>query len=149
MYEISWHFVHSFTNYSRLRGATFVFVLYHTIMHHHTRPWKRWPNWTNYDSNDCSSIVFSRLGPQRLLSVPKPQAVAPGKEIHIEWGSHRGNRASISKTWTFHITKRASKCWKIAIPSVSPSKATMLRNKYNFAQKMLVFIKNPETFQPM
>ncbi|EGI62713.1 Mariner Mos1 transposase [Acromyrmex echinatior] len=34
-------------------------------------------------------------------------------------------------------------------PSVSPSKATMLRNKYNFAQKTLVFIKNPGTFQPM
>jgi len=32
----------------------------------------------------CSPTVFSRLGPQRLLSVPKPQAVAPGKEIHIE-----------------------------------------------------------------
>jgi len=32
----------------------------------------------------CSPTVFSRLGPQRLLSVPKPQAMAPGKEIHIE-----------------------------------------------------------------
>jgi len=32
----------------------------------------------------CSLTVFSRLGPQRLLSVPKPQAVAPGKEIQIE-----------------------------------------------------------------
>jgi len=28
MYEVSWHFVHSFTSYSRLRGATFAFVLY-------------------------------------------------------------------------------------------------------------------------
>jgi len=42
---------------------------------------------------------------------------------------------------------------EIAIPSVLSSKATMLRNKYNFAQKTLVFIlnliKNPGTFQPM
>ena len=29
MYEISWHFVHSFTSYSRLSGATFAFVLYY------------------------------------------------------------------------------------------------------------------------
>jgi len=29
MYEVSWHFVHSFTSYSRLSGATFAFVLYH------------------------------------------------------------------------------------------------------------------------
>jgi len=42
------------------------------------------PNWTNYDSNWLPT-VFSRLGPQRLLSVPKPtQAVTPGKEIHFE-----------------------------------------------------------------
>ncbi|XP_011052032.1 PREDICTED: uncharacterized protein LOC105144677 [Acromyrmex echinatior] len=32
----------------------------------------------------CSPTVFSRLGSQQLLSVPKPQAVAPRKEIHIE-----------------------------------------------------------------
>jgi len=43
----------------------------------------------------------------------------------------------ISKAWMFRITERASKCWKIAIPSVSPSKATMLKNKYNFTQKTL------------
>ncbi|KYM99688.1 Histone-lysine N-methyltransferase SETMAR, partial [Cyphomyrmex costatus] len=55
----------------------------------------------------------------------------------------------ILKAWTFRTTERASKCWKIAIPSVSPSKATMLRNEYNFTQKMLVFIENPGTFQPM
>jgi len=32
----------------------------------------------------CLPTVFSRLGSQRLLSVLKPQAVAPWKEIHIE-----------------------------------------------------------------
>ena len=29
MYEVSWHFIHSFTSYSRLSGAIFAFVLYH------------------------------------------------------------------------------------------------------------------------
>jgi len=29
MYEVSWHFVHSFKSYSRLSGAIFAFVLYH------------------------------------------------------------------------------------------------------------------------
>ena len=29
MYEVLWHFVHSFTSYSRLSGATFAFLLYH------------------------------------------------------------------------------------------------------------------------
>ncbi|KAG5324171.1 GVQW3 protein, partial [Acromyrmex heyeri] len=47
-----------------------------------------------------------------------------------ERDSHRMRKSSrklrrISKAWTFHTTERASKCWKIAIPSVSPSKATM------------------------
>jgi len=68
-----------------------------------------------------------------------------------ERDSHRMRKSSrkprrISKAWTFRTTERASKCWKIAISSVSSSKATMLRNKYNFAQKTLVFIKNPGTF---
>jgi len=149
MYEVSWYFVYSFTSYSRLSGATFAFVLYHddsTVTH----VLERWPNWTNYDSNWLLTHRILQLGLQRL-SVSKPQAVAPGKEIHIEWGSHRGNRGVFRRLGRkgFRTTEKASKCWKIAIPSVSPSKATMLRNKYNFAQKTLVFIKNPGTFQPM
>jgi len=140
MYEVSWHFVHSFTSYSHLSGTTFAFVLYHH------------DNVTHVLESDgqigaitirigCSPTVFSRLGPQRLLSVPKPQTVAPGKEIHIEWGSHRGK----PRLGRF-VLERAPKCWKIVIPSVSPSKAIMLRNKYNFTQKTLVSLKIPGLF---
>ena len=82
--------------YFRFRSVTI------TITHRHTRPWKRWPNTIRIG---CSPTVFSRLGPQRLLSVPKPQAVAPGKEIHIEWGSHRGNRGVFRRLGRFVLQK--------------------------------------------
>ena len=105
MYEVSWHFVHSFTSYSHLSGTTFAFVLYHH------------DNVTHVLESDgqigaitirigCSPTVFSRLGPQRLLSVPKPQAVAPEKEIHIEWGSHRGNRGVFRRLGRFVFYSR-------------------------------------------
>jgi len=71
----------------------------------------------------------------------------PNLKRSRERNLHRMRKSSrkprrISKIWTFRTTERTSKCWKIAVSSVSLSKATMLRNKYNFVQKTLVFIKN-------
>ena len=151
MYEVSWHFVHSFTSYSRLSGATFAFVLYHTRYdnYRHTRPWKRWPNWTNYDSNWLlTHRILQTWPPATIIYFQTSSGDSRERDSHQMRKSRKPMR--ISKAWTFRTTERASKCWKIAIPSVSPSKATILRNKYNFAQKTLIFIlKNPRTFQPM
>jgi len=91
---------------------------------------------------------FPDLAPATIICSQTSSGGSRKRDSHRMRKSSRKPRR-ISKAWTFRTTERASKCWKIAIPSVSPSKATMLRNKYNFAQKTLVFIKNPGTFQPM
>jgi len=127
----------------------YTYILHGLKTHHHTHPWKRWPNWSNYDSNWLLTHRILQTWPPATIICS--QISSGGSR---ERDSHRMRKSSrkprrISKAWTFRTTERASKCWKIAIPSVPPSKATMLRNKYNFAQKTLVFIKNPGTFQPM
>jgi len=114
-----------------------------TITHRHTRPWKRWPNWTNYDSNWLlTHRILQTWPPATIICSQTSSGGSRERESHQMRKSSRKPRR-ISKAWTFRTTERASKCWKIAVPSVSPSKAIMLRNKYNFAQKTLVFIKNP------
>jgi len=132
-----------------LSGVTFAFILYH----HDNAP------------SHTSLKAMAKLDQLRFELVAHPYSPeypwSPATIICSQTSSgsrgrdsHRMRKSSrklrhISKTWTFRTTERTSKCWKIAIPSVSPSKATMLRNKYNFAQKTLVFIKNSGTFQPM
>ena len=106
MYEISWHFVPSFTNYSRLSGVTFAFVLYHhDNVPSHTSLKACGPNWTTITIRICSPYSPDLEISQRLLSVPKHQAVAPGKEIHIEWGSHRENRGVFRRLGRFVLQK--------------------------------------------
>jgi len=146
MYEVSWHFVHSFTSYSRLSGAIFAFVLYH----HDNAP------------SHTSLKAMAKLNKLRIAHPSYSPDLAPdyylfpnlkrwlqGKRFTSNEEAESRKPKRISKAWTFRTTERASKCWKIAIPSVSPSKATMLRSKYNFAQKTLVFIKNSGAFQLM
>ncbi|KYM81359.1 hypothetical protein ALC53_08127, partial [Atta colombica] len=117
-------------------------------------------------TSNYSYQIAMKLHFDQLLEVPYDEYEYNGKKYserinsqeHRRGGSrerdsHRMRKSSrksrrISKAWMFRTTKRASKCWKIAISSVSLSKATMLRNKYNFVQKTL-FIKNPGTFQPI
>ena len=152
MYEVSWHFIHSFTSYSCLNDTTFAFVLYITITHRHTRPWKRWPNWTNYDSNWLLTHRFLQTWP--LATIICSQTSSDGsRERDSDWMrklSRKPRRISKERNaWTFRTTERASKYWKIAILSVSPSKATMLRNKYNFLLKKRLFsLKIPGLFSP-
>ena len=144
MYE--WHFIHSFTSYSRLSDATF-------ILYHHDNA----PSHTSLKAMiKLEQLRFELVAhpPYSPDLAPSDCYLFPNLKRSRERNSHRMRKSSrkprrISKTWTFRTTERASKCWKIAVPSVSLSKATMLRNKYNFVQKTLVFIKNPGTFQPM
>ena len=93
MYEGSWYFVHSFTSFFySLSGATFAFVL----CHHDNAP-----SHTSLKDQigpitiriSCSPIIFSRLGPQRLLSVPKLRWLE-GKRII-------SNEEVIAETWAY------------------------------------------------
>ena len=149
MYEVSWHFVHSFTSYSRLSGATFAFVLYH---HDNAPSHTSLKAMTKLDQLRFELVAHPPYSPDLAPSdYYLSQTSSDGSR---ERDSHRMRKSSrkprrISKAWTFRTTERASKCWKIAIPSVSSLKATILRNKYNFPQKTLVFNKNLGTFQPM
>jgi len=107
----------------------------------------KWPNWTNYDSNWLlTHRILQTWSPATIICFQTSSGGSRERDSHRMRKSSRKSRR-ISKAWTFRTTERASKCWKIAISSVSPSKA-MLRNKYNFAQKTLVFIKNPSLFSP-
>ena len=106
--DISWYFIHSFTSYSCLSGSTFAFVLYYHNNAPQTRPWKRWPNWTNYDSIVINWLFTHRIlqtWPLATIICSQTSAVAPGKEIHIEWGSHRGNRGVFRRLGRFVLQK--------------------------------------------
>jgi len=109
---MKFHFVHLFTSYSRLSGAIFAFVLSITITHRHTCPWKRWPNWTNYDSNWLLTHRILQTWPPATIIYS--QTSSSGSR---ERDSHRMRKSSrkprrISKAWTFRTTERALKCWK-------------------------------------
>jgi len=143
MYEVSWHFVHSFTSYSRL-SATFSFVLHRDNAPSHTL--KAMAKLDQLRFELVAHRILQTWPPATIICSQTSSGGSRERDSHRMRKSSRKPRR-ISKAWTFRTTERASKCWKIAIPSVSPSKATMLRNKYNFAQKMLIFIKNPGTFQ--
>jgi len=128
-------------------SATFAFVLYH---HDNAPSHTSLKAMAKLDHDYDSNWLLTRLGdlPAIIICSQTSSGGSGERDSHRMRKSSRKPRR-ISKAWTFRTTERASKCWKIAIPSVSPSKATVLRNKYNFVQKTLVFIKNPGTFQPM
>ena len=145
MDEVSWHFVHSFTSYSRLSGATFIFVLYH---HDNV------PSHTSLKAMAKLNQLRFELLTHRILQTWPPTIICSQTSSggSRERDSHRMRKSSqkprrISKACTFR-TERANRNVGKWLYQVSPSKATMLRNKYNFVQKTLVFIKNPGTFQP-
>ena len=149
VYEVSWHFVHSFISYSRLSGAIFAFVLYH----HDNAPSLTFTKvMAKLDQLWFELVAHPSYSPdpQRLLSVPKPRAVAfQGKRFTL-------NEKIIAETEAYFegldvsYYKKDIEMLKIAISSVSPSKATMLScmNKYNFAQKCLFSLKIPGLFSP-
>jgi len=121
-----------------------------TITHRHSRLRKRWPNWTNYDSNWLLIHHILQIWLPAILSVPKPRAVAfQGKRFTL-------NEKIIAETEAYFegldvsYYKKDIEMLKIAISSVSPSKATMLScmNKYNFAQKCLFSLKITGLFSP-
>ena len=125
-----------------------------TITHRHTCPWKRWQNWTNYDSNWLLTHRILQTWPPATIICSQTSSGGSRKRDsdRMRKSSRKPRRISKERNaWTFawFVLQKGHQNWKIAIPSVSPSKATMLRNKYNFAQKTLGFIKNPGTFQPM
>jgi len=121
MYEVSWHFVHLFTSYIRLSGATFAFVLYH---HDHTRPWKRWPNWTNYDSNwllthrilqtwPPATIIFPNLKQwlQRKRFTSNEEVITETEAYFVLQKGHRNVEKSL-----YHVYRpRRELCWGINI----------------------------------
>jgi len=150
MYEVSWHFVHSFTSYSRLSGATFAFVLYH---HDNVPSHTSLKAMAKLDQLRFELVAHPPYSPDLVSS---DYYLFPNLKRWLEGKRFTSNEEVIAETeayfegfGTFRTTEKTSKCWKIAMPSVSPSRVTMLRNKYNFAQKTLVFIKNPGTFQPI
>jgi len=119
MYEVSWHFVHSFTSYSRLSGATFAFVLY-------------------YHDNASSLKAMAKLDQlrfelvaHRILQTWPPATIicSQTSSDSRERDSHRMRKSSqkpkrISKAWTFRTTERTSKCWK------NRNVEKMLENRY-------------------
>jgi len=147
MHEVSWHFVHSFTSYSRLSGATFAFVLYYhdTVTHVLESDGQIGPITIRIG---CSPTVFSRLSPQPLLSVPKPQAVAPEKEIHIEWGSHRGNRGVFRRLGRFVLQKGHRNVGKLLYQVYRPRRQLCWGINITLPKKRLFSLKIPGLFSP-
>jgi len=74
-------------------------------MHRHTHPWKRWPNWSNYDSNWLLTHRILQTWPPVTIICSQTSRVVPGKEIHIEWGSQSGNRSVFRRLRHFVLQK--------------------------------------------
>jgi len=129
------------------KWPTFAFVLYH---HDNASSHTSLKAMAKLDQLRFELVAHPHspdLAPSDYYLFPNLKRWFQGKRFTSRKSSRKPRR--ISKAWTFRTTEKISKCWKIAISSVSLSKATILRNKYNFAQKTFVFIKNLETFQPM
>jgi len=147
MYEVSWHFVHSFTSYSRLSGVTFAFVLYHHDNASHTSL----KAMTKLDQLRFELVVHPPYSPDLTLS---DYYLFPNLKRWLQRKRFTSNEEVIAETEAYFegldvsyyrksiemLENRYIKC--IALED-------NLRNKYNFAQKTLVFIKNLRTFQPM
>jgi len=104
MYEVSWHFVHSFTSYSRLSGLLSPSSCIIMITHRHTRPWKQWPNWTNYDSNWLLTHILQTWPPATIICSQTSSGGSRERDSHR--GSHRGNRGVFRRLGHFVLQKR-------------------------------------------
>jgi len=146
MYEVSFRsFVYKLQSfkwrYFRLRSV----LSDVPITHRHTRPWKRWPITIRIG---CSSTVFSRLGSQRLLSVPKP--LSGGSR---ERDSHRMRKSSrkprrISKAWTFRTIERHRNVGKSLYQVYRPRRQLCWGINITLPKKRLFSLKIPGLFSP-
>ena len=70
-----------------------------TITHRHTRPWKRWPNWTNYDSNWLLTHRILHTWPRAIIICSQTSS-GGSRERDSDRMSHRGNRGVFRRNKT-------------------------------------------------
>jgi len=147
MYEVSWHFVHSFTSNSRLSGATFAFILYH---HDNTPSHTSLKAMAKLDQLRFELVAHPPYSPDLA---PSDYYVFPNLKRWLQGKRFTSSEKIIAETEAYFegldvsyyrkgiemlenqvYRPRRQLCWGINI---------------TFAQKTFVFIKNPGIFQPI